>query len=93
MSAKDTLLFVNKQKKLHFPLSNEDRKLAEDLLEYVKNSHDTEIAEKYNLRPGIGLAAPQVNVSKRIFALHIAEIEGEAIKFCGNQSKNRQPLR
>ena len=50
-------------------------KLAEDLLQYLKNSHDPEIAEKYNLRAGIGLAAPQINVSKRIFALHITEMK------------------
>ena len=31
--------------------------------------------------PGIGLAAPQVDVSKRIFALHITEMKGEPISF------------
>lgn len=64
-----------------FPLSTEDRKLSEDLLAYLINSHDDEIAEKYDLRPGIGLAAPQVNQSKRIFALHITEEEGDLTNF------------
>ena len=42
-----------------------------------------------DLRPGIGLAAPQVNVSKRIFALHIEEDEKKTDQLRGNQSKNR----
>ena len=56
------------------PLSDEDKKIAESLMEYVLNSQDDDLAEKYNLRPGIGLAAPQINVSKRMFAIYI---EGE----------------
>ncbi len=52
-----------------FPLETDEKKLCADLLEYVINSQIDEICERYGLRPGIGLAAPQVNVSKRIFAL------------------------
>lgn len=62
-----------KAEEVAYPLSNEDQQLAHDLLEYVKNSQDADLAEQYQLRPGIGIAAPQVNVSKRIFALHIEE--------------------
>lgn len=60
-----------------FPLSEEDRELAEDLLEYVINSQNEEMIQKYDLRPGVGIAAPQVNVLKRIFALHFDENSGE----------------
>lgn len=56
-----------------FPLTPVEKKLCEDLLEYIQNSQDDELCERYGLRPGIGLAAPQVNMSKRIFALHIEE--------------------
>ena len=49
-----------------FPLSEEDRRLAHDMLEYLINSQNPEMAEKYNLRGGIGLAANQVNVLKRM---------------------------
>ncbi|MCH4824884.1 peptide deformylase [Planococcus halocryophilus] len=62
---------------VEFPLSDEDRKLGEDLLEYVVNSQDDELAEKYDLRPGVGIAAPQVNQAKRIFALHFDDSTGE----------------
>ncbi|ARK22583.1 peptide deformylase [Sporosarcina sp. P26b] len=64
-----------KAKEVDFPLSNEDRQLCDNLLEYVVNSQDDELCEKYGLRSGIGLAAPQTNASKRIFALHIPDGE------------------
>ena len=64
-----------------FPLSEEDRKLAFELMEYLKNSQDEEIADKYNLRPGIGLAANQVNELKRMFALHLEDDKGEIVSF------------
>lgn len=64
-----------------FPLSEEDRKLASDMLEYLINSQDPEIAEKYGLRSGIGLAANQVNSLKRMFALHLEDDKGELLSF------------
>ncbi|KGR83929.1 peptide deformylase [Lysinibacillus odysseyi] len=64
-----------------FPLTEEDRKLAHDLLEYLVNSQDPEMAEKYSLRGGIGLAANQVNKLKRMFALHVEDAKGEQLSF------------
>ena len=64
-----------------FPLTSEESKLCDDLLTYLKNSHDPVISEKYKLRAGVGLAAPQVNVSKRVFALYLPEDKGEPISF------------
>ncbi|MEH7387823.1 peptide deformylase [Bacillus sp. JJ1521] len=60
-------------KEVALPATDEDRNILEDLIEYVKNSQDPEIAEKYGLRPGIGLAAPQINVSKRMIAVHLKD--------------------
>ena len=37
----------------------------------IFNSQNPEIAEKYGLRAGVGLAAPQINLAKQIFAVHI----------------------
>lgn len=70
-----------KAAEVEFPLTDKIRKTSEELLQYLINSHDPELAEKYNLRAGIGLAAPQIDVPKRIFALHITEIEGEPLSF------------
>ncbi|WP_283678852.1 peptide deformylase [Lentilactobacillus sp. Marseille-Q4993] len=50
--------------KVAFPLSDEDKQLAHDLMEYLEVSQDPELCEKYQLRAGVGLAAPQVGESK-----------------------------
>lgn len=50
--------------KVKFPLSDEDRKLADDLMEYLEVSQNPKLCAKYKLRAGVGLAAPQVGVSK-----------------------------
>ncbi|MFD1125607.1 peptide deformylase [Lentilactobacillus raoultii] len=51
-------------KKVTFPLSDADKKLAHDLMEYLEVSQNPELCEKYKLRAGVGLAAPQVGVSE-----------------------------
>lgn len=55
------------------PASEEDKKILESLMEYLKVSQNPELARKYGLRPGIGLAAPQINVSKRMIAVHVTD--------------------
>ena len=57
------------------PISDEDKAILRGLLEYVIASQDDEKAEKLGLKPGIGLAAPQINVSKRMIAVHIPDEE------------------
>ncbi|KRL95984.1 peptide deformylase [Limosilactobacillus equigenerosi] len=59
--------------KVTFPLSDENRQLAHDLMEYLINSQDEEIAEKYGLRAGVGLAAPQVNHGVQMTAVLIPD--------------------
>ena len=58
-------------KKISFPLNNEIRKLADDMIEFIKNSQDPEISDKYDLRPGVGVAAPQLDIPIQMFAVHI----------------------
>ncbi|OJF95701.1 peptide deformylase [Alkalibacterium sp. 20] len=65
-------------KTITIPLNDEEKNLAEEMLEFLKNSQDPEIAEKYELRPGVGIAAPQVDVSKRIIAVHVPADDPEA---------------
>ena len=45
--------------KVSFPLTEEEQQLAKDLMEYLEISQDEELAEKYGLRAGVGLAAPR----------------------------------
>ncbi len=63
-------------KEVSLPPSDEDKEILKNLLEFVKNSQNPEIAEKYQLRSGIGLAAPQINVAKRMIAVHLNDGKG-----------------
>lgn len=55
------------------PLSKEDVETGEEMLTFLKNSQDPVKAEELHLRGGVGLAAPQINVSKRFIALHVPD--------------------
>lgn len=61
-------------KEVTFPLSNEDKKNMELMEEYLVNSQIEEKAEKYNLRPGMGMAAIQIGVPKRYIVI-VQEVE------------------
>ncbi|MFH0766995.1 MAG: peptide deformylase [Bacillota bacterium] len=69
-----TLETVAKEVKL--PLSRADKKLLKEMLEFVINSQNVDMVEMYELRPAVGIAAPQVNVSKRMFATHVTDFDG-----------------
>lgn len=56
-------------KEVVFPLSSEDEKLIFDAIKYLELSQDDKIAEKYDLRAGMGLAFVQLGVPKRIFVI------------------------
>lgn len=49
-----------------------------EMREYVANSQDEGKAEEYALRPGVGLAAPQIGLDKRMIAIYIENDEGGA---------------
>ncbi|WP_227395665.1 peptide deformylase [Jeotgalibacillus aurantiacus] len=70
-----------KAEEVSLPPSEEDKQTLLSMLDYIKNSQDPDIAEKYGLRPGIGLAAPQINVSKRMFALHLEDGSNRTYSF------------
>ena len=59
------------------PLSKEDVQLMKDMLQFIINSQTPEVAKKYQLRESVGLAAPQLNLDKRIIAVHT---EDEKVK-------------
>ena len=54
---------------VEFPLSENDKKTINDIIEMLTNSQIPELAEKYNLRPGMGLAAIQLGIPKRYFVV------------------------
>ena len=52
-----------------FPLEETDRAIMQSLLKYVHDSRDEELAEKENLQPAVGIAAPQIGISKQMSAI------------------------
>ena len=56
-------------KEVSFPLAQKDKDLINTMIEYLRNSQIEELAEKYDLRPGMGMAAIQLGVAKRYFVV------------------------
>lgn len=59
-----------------FPLSKEKKKLINDMLEHLYYSQIEKYAKKYNLRPGMGLAAPQLGINENFFVVCHEESDG-----------------
>lgn len=57
------------------PLSDEDILLGEKMMQFLKNSQDPVTAEKMGLRGGVGLAAPQLDIPKRIIVVLVPNNE------------------
>lgn len=66
-----------KASEVTFPLSDQEIILGEKMLQFLKHSQDPVMAEKLGLRGGVGLAAPQLNISSRIIAALVPNLEDE----------------
>ena len=52
-----------------FPISNKYKKLVKQIIDELTYSQIEELAEKYDLRPGMGLAFPQIGINERIIVI------------------------
>lgn len=59
------------------PLSEEDKNILLSMYEYLINGYDEAFVKKYKIRPGVGLAAPQIDVLKQMFAILAYDEKGE----------------
>ena len=62
------------------PLSKEDKETLDAMLDYLKKSQDEEYAKKHNIREGIGLAAIQIGLLKRMFVVYF-DTEDEHVEY------------
>ena len=84
MKLPEIVILDEKEKILHekakpvteFPLAKEDQKKIEDMIKYLTMSQIEEYAEKYDLRPGMGLAFPQLGKNIRIIVI-VHEVDDE----------------
>ena len=58
-----------KSKEAKLPLSKEYKELIDRIITELKYSQIEELSEKYNLRPGMGLAFPQLGINERIIVI------------------------
>ena len=63
-------------KDVTFPLDKEDLKTIDLMVEYLTNSQIERLSEKYNLRPGMGMAAIQLGIPKRYLTI-VHEVDEE----------------
>lgn len=57
-------------KAVSLPIKEEDVIILKNLYEYVVASSIDKLVKQYGIRPGVGIAAPQVGVLKRMFAIN-----------------------
>ncbi len=70
-------LLKQKCKDVSLPLNEEDLNILKGLYEYVIISSIEQLVEQYKIRPGVGIAAPQVGVLKRMFAINFNDFLDE----------------
>ncbi len=58
-----------KAEPIKIPLTQKDLALAKRMLRYVHDSRDDDKAEEYNLKPAVGIAAPQIGELKQIICV------------------------
>lgn len=63
------------------PLSEEDLKIALSMIDYIKKSQDDEYAKKHNIRSGVGLAAPQIGINKRMYAVYYTDENEKVVQY------------
>lgn len=64
-------------KEVTFPLTKEDKKLIQHMIDHLTFSQIEEYEIKYDLRPGTGLAFPQLGILKRIIVIVDEVSEGQ----------------
>ena len=64
------------------PLSKEDEDLILNMLNYVRESTNEEIAKEKKLLPAVGISAIQVGVKKKLLAISIKNDKDEIVYEC-----------
>lgn len=68
-------------KEVPIPLTEEDKATLKQMMMHIKMSQIPEIAEREGIQPGIGIAAPQINISKRMFVIFTQESDDTMFEY------------
>ena len=55
---------------VELPLSKQDKETLDAMIDYLKLSQDEEYAKKHNIQTGVGMAAIQIGILKRMFVIY-----------------------
>ena len=66
---------------VEIPLSKQDKETLDFMLNYLIKSQDEEYAQKHNIRAGVGIAAIQIGLLKRMFCIYYQKSETEIIQY------------
>ncbi len=74
---------IMRQKSLpvDIPLTIEDKKLLDEMSDYLIKSQDEEYAKKNHIKAGVGLAAIQVGVLKRMFVIYYIDENNKVVQY------------
>ena len=61
---------------VELPMSDEDKHTMDEMIDYIFNSIDDEIAKKYDLHPAVGIAAPQIGINKKMLVIYSYDEQG-----------------
>lgn len=61
------------------PLDDDTKQTLKDMMEFLENSQDPIKGPELELRAGVGLAAPQINIPKRMIAVFTTDETGEKL--------------
>jgi peptide deformylase len=70
---------AQRSSEVSLPLNNKTKKILKEMMEFLENSQDPEISEELGIRPGVGLAAPQINVKLRMIAIFTTDEKNEKL--------------
>ena len=73
------VLLRKKSLDVELPLNDFDKDIINGMLEYLINSKDQELANKYKLRAGVGLAGVQVGYLKNIIVIDLDVAKDDSI--------------
>lgn len=86
----------DKSAPVSLPLSEADKNTLMELLTYVRESTDPELAEAKNLRPAVGIAAIQIGIPKQLLAVVVDEEDkngqSHSLRIRAGQRENRFPV-
>ena len=75
--SKDHDILREKSVDVSLPLSEEDKATLKSMNEYLALGDNEDYVKKNAIRPGVGIAAPQIGVLKKMFAIMAYDENGE----------------